>query len=162
MLFRSLKNELLFRKDRNLDPRTQSLLAAELRLAAVAKKVFENSEVQISCNENLFDLFECDIILRIPKSKSKLNENFEIENKEIGNKEIENKENQFIIMNIEIDGIKHLREKKKRFCKLRDKYLTSEGIVIERVEASFLRKLKLIELEEWLSAKIAEVIKECK
>ena len=65
-------------------------------------------------------------------------------------------------MNIEIDGIKHLREKKKRFCKLRDEYLTSEGIVIERVEASFVRKLKLTELEEWLSAKIAEVITECK
>ena len=139
-----------------------------------SQKLFENTEVQMTCGENLFDLFESDIILRIPKSKSFKNmkiENNEIENTIIENNkieynkiennesesdEIENIENQFIIINIEIDGIKHLREKKKRFCKLRDKYLTSEGIVIERVEASFIRKLKVTELEEWLLAKISD------
>jgi hypothetical protein len=46
--------------------------------------------------------------------------------------------------------VHHRREKKKRFCKMRDKYLISRGVVIERMESSILRAMSVQELEEWV------------
>jgi very-short-patch-repair endonuclease len=56
-----------------------------------------------------------------------------------------------VIINIEVDGSHHLRERKKRFFMLRDKYLKSQGVVIERIDVPFLQKMKNDDsLRDWL------------
>jgi very-short-patch-repair endonuclease len=74
----------------------------------------------VSSNEFLFSIFESDLVLRVPIADEICSSN--------------------LIVNIEVDGIHHRREKKKRFCMLRDKYLRSQGVVIDRIEASTLRR----------------------
>ena len=54
------------------------------------------------------------------------------------------------IINIEVDGVHHRQEKKKRFCRLRDEYLQSRGVVIERIEVSALSAMSDHEVEEWV------------
>jgi very-short-patch-repair endonuclease len=61
-------------------------------------------------------------------------------------------------VNIEVDGIHHNRERKKRFCMLRDKYLKSQGVIIQRIVTSSLRKMNDTELEKWLSDKVDNVM----
>jgi very-short-patch-repair endonuclease len=61
-----------------------------------------------------------------------------------------------VIINIEVDGSHHLRERKKRFCMLRDKYLKSQGVVIERIDIPFLKKMKNDDsLRDWLLKTVA-------
>jgi very-short-patch-repair endonuclease len=55
-----------------------------------------------------------------------------------------------LIINIEVDGAYHKQERKKRFCTLRDKYLKSQGVIIERIEAEFLRRMTDEEMKRWL------------
>ena len=44
----------------------------------------------------------------------------------------------------------HRREKKKRFCRLRDEYLQSRGVVVARIEVSALSAMREHEVEEWV------------
>lgn len=114
---------------------------AEHRVHSLAKFTFENSFLSITSNEYLFNIFESDIVLRVPidgPSKSDSRE---------------------LIINIKIDGIHHRREKKKRFCGLRDKYLESQGVINERIEASALRRMDDKEVKEWMHEKVAEAKK---
>ena len=55
-----------------------------------------------------------------------------------------------MIINIEVDGVHHRREKKKRFCRLLDEYLQSRGVVIARIEVSTLSAMKEHEVQDWL------------
>jgi hypothetical protein len=41
---------------------------------------------------------------------------------------------------------------------LRDKYLRSQGVVIERIEVSVLRRMKDKELKEWLLERVGTYI----
>jgi hypothetical protein len=91
----------------------------------IIKMAFNDSIISISSNENLLNLFESDTVLRVPivndLSLSRLSQ-------------------KKLIIDIEINGIHHKREKKKKFYILRDKYLKAQGVVIERIDTSTLRR----------------------
>ena len=126
---------------------------SEQRMHTVAMKVFGESNLRVSHNEHLFGLFECDIVVRVPRA---VNAHSEEGSRGIGqsrNPEEEGedvREEQSLIINIEVDGVHHRREKKKRFCRLRDEYLQSRGVVIERMEVSALSAMSEHEVEEWV------------
>jgi hypothetical protein len=101
----------------------------------VSAKALEKSGVLVSANEHLFDLFESDVVVRIPRDGGDC-----------------------LIVNIEVDGVHHLREKKKRFCMLRDEYLKSKGVVVMRVTVSRLREMKDEEVEDWVLDKVASAM----
>jgi hypothetical protein len=101
------------------------------------RKTFENSAILVSSNEHIFNLFESDIILRIPLVNSP-------------------SLSHSVIVNVEVDGTHHLRERKKRFCMLRDRYLKSQGVVIARIDIHFLQKIKDENtLRDWLLKTVA-------
>jgi hypothetical protein len=106
--------------------------SAEKELFNIARETFENTSILVSSNEYLFNLFESDIILKIPTVSGPSSSHS-------------------VIINIEVDGSHHLRERKKRFCMLRDKYSKSQGVVIERIDVPFLQKMKNDDsLRDWL------------
>jgi hypothetical protein len=108
---------------------------AERRMYNVSAKALEKSGLLVSSNEHLFDLFESDVVVRIPRDGGDC-----------------------LIVNIEVDGVHHLREKKKRFCMLRDEYLKSKGVVVMRVTVSRLREMKDEEVEDWVLDKVASAM----
>lgn len=55
-----------------------------------------------------------------------------------------------MIINIEVNGLHPKLERKKRFCMLQDKYLKSQGVVIELMEVSSLNRMPDMEVEELL------------
>ena len=63
-----------------------------------------------------------------------------------------------LIVNIEVDGIHHLREKKKRFCMLRDEYLKSKGVIVERLHVSRIYKMKDEEIADWVLDGVAAAL----
>jgi hypothetical protein len=63
-------------------------------------------------------------------------------------------DSEVLVVNIEVDGIHHKLERKERFCMLRDKYLRSQGVIIERIEVSILRRMKDMEVKEWLLERV--------
>jgi hypothetical protein len=134
-----LINELARRKSSDntfLQP-GNSRSSAEKQVLNIVRKIFENSSISVSSNEYLFNLFESDIILRIPMVNGP-------------------SPSHSVIINIEVDGSHHLRERKKRFCMLRDKYLESQGVIIERIDVPFLQKMKKNDsLRDWLLKTVA-------
>jgi hypothetical protein len=128
-----LTDELADRKS-HADPflrPEKSQSSAERRVHDITKIAFENAAVSISSNEYLFNIFEADIVLRVPMANI-------VNHSQLNNSDL--------IINIEVDGIHHQPERKKKFCMLRDKYLKSQGVVIERIEVSVLRRMKDKEL----------------
>jgi len=108
---------------------------AEKRMFGMVNKACRNKDIKIQLNSYLFDLFESDIILTIPSTD----------------------EYEEIIINIEVDGIHHIREKKKMtFCKRKDQYLKSKGVFVSRIDTFMMNDMKDIELEEWISQAISE------
>jgi hypothetical protein len=77
---------------------------SEQRVYSMAKNILPS--ILISSNKSLFNLFESDIVVRVPCFNSNSRSD------------------------IEVDGIHHKQERKIRFCKLRDKYLKSRDIII--------------------------------
>lgn len=118
---------------------------AEMRVNKAVNKLFKNtsSSILVSRNEYLFNLFESDIVLRTVLENSDSNS--------------DSSSNNDIIINIELDGLQHQREKSKRFGMLRDKYLKSQGVVVERLENSSLEKMSEDQLEKWLLKILADV-----
>jgi hypothetical protein len=111
--------------------------SAEKQVFNIARKTFGNSSILVSSDEYLFNLFQSDIILKIPMINGP-------------------SPSHSVIINIEVDGSHHLRERKKRFCMLRDKYLKSQGVVIERIDVPFLQKMiKDDTLRDWLLKTVA-------
>jgi hypothetical protein len=141
-----ITEELLVRKNTSdvffslRDSRTD----AEERVYDILKMVFNNSNISISSNEYLFNLFESDIVLRIP-----------IVNDSSSSKSRERD----LIINIEVDGIHHKQERKKRFCMLRDKYLEAQDVVIERIDASVLSRMEDKKIKDWIQERVAEAQK---
>ena len=106
---------------------------AEKRVHTVLARAFDKSNVVLTSNEYLFDLFEADMVFRVPSATGMTS----------------------LVMNIEVNGIHHLREKKKRFCALRDEYLKSRGVVVIRIEVSALRDISDEELRSWILDRLA-------
>jgi very-short-patch-repair endonuclease len=113
--------------------------APEQRVYDIAQKSFEITFLSVSSNEHLFNLFESDIVLRVPIGDSLTC--FQSNDRDL-------------IINIEIDGIHHKQERRKRFCMLRDDYLKSRGVIIERIETSTLRRMKDREVKEWVQERV--------
>jgi outer membrane murein-binding lipoprotein Lpp len=106
---------------------------AEKRIFNIVTKACRDTDIEINANVHLFDLFESDVILRIPSNDGRAE----------------------IIINIEVDGIHHKREKKKTFCERKDKYLKLKGVCISRIDTSIMDDMNDIELEEWVSQLIS-------
>lgn len=110
-------------------------------------KALAGSKLRVSHNEHLFGLFECDIVVRVPRA---IDACIAEGGRGGGRYPKGEREEQSLVINIEVDGVHHRREKKKRFCKMRDEYLVSRGVVIERMEISTLRGMSEQEVEEWV------------
>jgi hypothetical protein len=90
-----------------------------LRVNAIAKNAFENTNISITSNEFLCNVFESDIVLRIPiTAGSSSHPGFGGPVQPgLGLSEVlysqSNKKD--LVLNIEVDGIHHRQEKKKRY-----------------------------------------------
>ena len=120
---------------------------SEQHMHSATVKAFAGSKLRVSHNEHLFGLFECDIVVRVPRV---VDTSIEEGGRGDGRDPVGEREEQSLVINIEVDGVHHRREKKKRFCKMRDEYLVSRGVVIERMEVSTLRAMSEQEVEEWV------------
>ena len=115
----------------------------ERRMYKTMTKALDESNMRVSHNEHIFGLFECDIGVRIPRAVDARLVREDREGHEEGREES-------LIVNIEVDGVHHRREKTKRFCGLRDGYLQSRGVVTERMEISALDAMSEQELKKWV------------
>ena len=116
---------------------------AEKRIHHAAVRTLGQSSVTVSSNEYLFDMFESDIVVRIPFVRST-------------DDAAVSADGRWLVINIEVDGMRHKQEKKINFCKLRDAYLKSGGVVVHRIDASRVNKMDDNQLELWLLDVIAE------
>ena len=132
LLSQSVDNVLSTRKcDTQSMDRLPSVL--EQRFQAIVLKINFAPDYHLSFNESLFHLFEGDMVLRIPIM---VNENR--------------------VINFEIDGTFHLRMKKINFCLLRDKYLQSRGVMIERLPTARFIRMRDDDVAKWISEKVNE------
>jgi hypothetical protein len=120
---------------------------SEQHMYSATVKALAGSKLRVSHNEHLFGLFECDILVRVPRAVDACIEEC---GRCDGRDPVGEREEHSLVINIEVDGVHHRREKKKRFCKMRDEYLISRGVVIERMEISILRAMSEQEVEEWV------------
>ena len=120
----------------------------EKSMHRAALRTLGQSSVMISSNEYLFDMFESDIALRIPFVES----TDETEASDEG---------KWLVINIEVDGVRHTRERKINFCKLRDAYLKSRGVVVHRIDASRVTKMDDNQVQQWLLDVVAESLLVC-
>jgi hypothetical protein len=102
----------------------------EERLHAAALRAIQDSSLSATRGEYLFDLFECDVLVRIPFS-----------DRRDGDRE-------YLILNIEVDGVQHLEESKGKADRERDAYLRSRGVVILRVTTKQLKQFSDFEIDE--------------
>ena len=128
---------------------------SEQHMHSATVKALAGSKLRVSHNEHLFGLFECDIVVRVPRAVDAC---IEEGGRGDGRDPVGEREEQSLVINIEVDGVHHRRERKKRFCKMRDKYLVSRGVVIERMESSTLRRMSEQEVEEWVLGITAKVL----
>jgi hypothetical protein len=128
---------------------------SEQHMHSATVKALAGSKLRVSHNEYLFGLFECDIVVRVSRAVDACIEEGGLGGGRDAGGE---REEQSLVINIEVDGVRHRREKKKRFCNMRDEYLVSRGVVIERMEISTLRGMSEQELEEWVLGITAKVL----
>ena len=103
----------------------------EQRFQAIALKINFSSDYRLTFNESLFHLFEGDMVLRIPSMDN-------------GN----------LVINFEIDGTFHLRRKKINFCLLRDRYLQSRGVIVERLPTARFIRMRDNDVAKWILEKV--------
>ena len=136
----SLIHEIARRKQRETVAINFQSLAEECAYNIVCKAL-SLSNIRISSNEYLFDLFESDIVIRIPFSNM-----------------MEEINTTYLPINIEVDGLHHRQSIRKRFCSLRDKYLKSQGVTVNRIETSRLRNMNRNDVEDWILHIVAHAI----
>lgn len=110
----------------------------EARMHSVLRTLFEESKILVSFNGHLFGLFETDLVLKIPTSDK------------VGH----------FYLNIEMLGVYHKQQKRERFCALRDRYLESRGVIIQRVDVLSLRQMEEGDLMMWILLKVDEATKQ--
>ena len=62
------------------------------------------------------------------------------------------------MINIEVDGASHLHERKKRFCKLRDKYLLSKGMYTIRIDNIDVINMDEDQLMFWIKNRVFDLM----
>ena len=127
---------------------SSSLQKVERRMHRAALRILGQSRVTVSSNECLFDLFESHIVVRIPF----VGNTDEAEASSVG---------KWLVINIEVDGIYKMHEKKMKFCKLRDAYLKSRGVSVHRINAYRVSKMEDNEVDQCLVDIIAESLLLC-
>ena len=115
----------------------------EHKMHRIAASLFGQSRTTVSGNDYLFDMFEGDIVVRIPF----VGKTDEAEASADG---------KWLVINIEVDGMHHRQERKINFCKLRDAYLKSRGVAVHRIDASRVTKMEDNQVEQWLLDVTAE------
>ena len=109
---------------------------SEALLYSIAVTTLKDSSVRVTLNEHLHNLFESDIVIRVPYPSWE----------------------DCMIIDIEVDGIHHYRRKKKLFCMLRDKYLLSKGVVIKRIEVEDIYGMTHDEISTWIEDTVADAV----
>jgi hypothetical protein len=112
---------------------------AEKRMQKIAMKVIQDRAIEVHSNVYLFDIFESDLILLIPRSDASMNSS----------------QSHAKIINIEVGGIHHRNEKKIMFCRRKDKYLKLRGVHVSRIDVFSMSRMKDIELEIWILSSIS-------
>ena len=120
-----------------------SLQKVEQRMHRAALKILEQSRATVSINEYFFDMFESDVVVRIPFVGSTDEAEASADDK-------------WLVINIEVHGINSRQERKKKFCKLRDAYLKSRGVSVHRVHVSVVIKMDDNEVDQWVLDAIAK------
>ena len=113
---------------------TSGQSAAELRIQDIASSTFDGSNVLFTSNEYLCDVFECDLVLQLVNTCMSGNEG----------------DSSILKINIEVDGVFHELERKKRFCRLRDAYLRSKHVSVMRISVAHLETLDDAAVKKWL------------
>ena len=133
MLLRKLKGEIGIRKV-EIDANSMKKSPHERRIQRIASQTFKKENYQITFNYHLFNTFESDIVIDIPTDDGVL------------------------VLNIEVDGIHHLRTKKKLFCLRRDAYLNSRNVHIYRINTIKMANMDDDAIKKWLKNAADEVI----
>ena len=151
-------------KNTKIDSNLNILVDEENILFFSVRNAFKgNKSIKIYFNTLLFNIFESNIVLKV-FIKNKKNKKIELLNyieefsdlnigkniPEEKEEKVEKEDENYFLINIEIDGIEKTPEKKERFYHLRDEYLKSQGVYIVRVNNSDLKKSHEIELSRWL------------
>ena len=123
---------------------------SERRMHAAVMMALEKSNMRLSHNVHLFGLIECDLVVRIHCAVDACRV------EEDRTRGVEGDDS--LLLNIEVDGVHHRREKKKRFCRLRDEYLQSRGVIIARIEVSALDAMNEQDLEKWIMDTAAKAL----
>ena len=118
--------------------------SAEMRVLNACLKAFKRSDTQVINNERLLSLFEGDIVLRMHAPRS-------------GG---DGAERSYVVVNIEVDGLRHKRVKKKRFDRLRDAYLQQRGIIVKRIESSAVSAMNESQLEQYVQGMAVDALAE--
>jgi hypothetical protein len=132
---RKSKNDPLFNRGGFASKGGKRVYNAALELASPS--------ISVLSNEYLFGLFKSDIVMTVTRDPITLSPS----------------QSKKVTINIEVDGIHHKQERKKRFCMLRDKNLKSQGVVIFRIGSSSLGKMTDKELERWLHERVDIALK---
>ena len=100
-------------------------------LHSVVMETFENSNLRISHNKPLFDLFQCNILIRIPRATGAMTENGLGQN---------------LMINLEIQK----SSPDTKYEMLRDQYFRSKGIVVERIPLRNVAMMSKQDKVEWV------------
>lgn len=117
----------------------------ERRLADNARIVAMGSNMEVSLNKVLCGLFECDVVLTVPLNTA----HTDSDTSSCGD---------FFILNLEVDGHKHLTSSKMRYDKLRDDYMSSVGIQTRREEAKTLMNMSDGSMQRWIKECLANAV----
>jgi hypothetical protein len=127
-VFRAADEELLAR------------LGVVTDVGAPAEEGVESARtVVVEADTHLFDFVECDVLIRLPMA---------LPAHDAGAAAAAS--GAWLLVNIEVDGIHHRNGKRSRFCHLRDKYLSTRGVVVERVMTSTLWDMGPQDIEAWV------------
>ena len=116
---------------KSIKEREKRWLRVKDDLHSAVVKTFENSGLRISHNEPLFDLFQCAILIRIPRATGAMTKNG------LG---------QSLMINLEVQQRRH----DLKYQMLRDAYFRLNGIVVERIPLSKAGIMSRQEKVEWV------------
>jgi hypothetical protein len=111
----------------------------EKKINGVAVRICEGSEVMVKSNEYLFDLFKCDLIFKMPVADM-----------------LDPTQTSALTLNIETDGMTHTQNKNRIFCRRRDQFLMSKGVVVVRIDSASVTSMSSLELEEWMRSEFSK------
>ena len=137
----SILEEIELRKKRSdsffMDEKFLSVAAK--RVIGVVEELFLDSEVEIMKEHELCGLFESEILLRLSCEKGDSSSSSGGSSSGSGGSSGGKKD---ILLNIEINWSMDRLDKHKKYCTLRDAYLRSKGIIVERLNLSSIKRIK--------------------